>query len=117
MRQFLYTLIIALIYSCSGNLKKSELQDEDFKKLTIDDPALKKIFMTSSPCKKLAIMQFYKADLLPAGEGFSNDFIVEIEALTKHESSRTQTQFGSHYESEEDLKHDFAYWSKILNCE
>jgi hypothetical protein len=109
----LLILTTLLSFGCSKDQSNSS---EDYRCLNIEDSTLVSIFKKASPCEKIQILKVFKKDLLPSGEGYSNELIEEIESLTKKESSRGQTHFGLGYDSSEKLENDLNEWSKLLNC-
>jgi hypothetical protein len=108
-------LIFWLFLDCVNRDNKSD-NNEYYKQLTIEDDYLITEFDKVDDCKKIEIIEYFKADMLPAGEGHSQKMIETIEKITKKESRRLYTHFGAGYNDEDDFDNDIQDWKGILKC-
>jgi hypothetical protein len=102
-------LLLTILASCNNT-------GDNFENLTIDDDALLTEFMQADNCKKIEIIKYFRTDILPAGEGHSEELIAEMEKITKEESSRKSTHFGFYYETVDDFEMDVKKWTETLKC-
>jgi len=108
-------LIFWLFLGCVNRDNKSD-NNEYYKQLTIEDDQLITEFDKVDDCKKIEIIEYFKSDMLPSGEGHFQKMIERIEKITKKESRRLYTSFGAGYNHEEDFDSDIRDWKKILKC-
>ena len=107
-------LIFWLFLSCADRTKPDA--NEYYKQLTIEDSQLIALFNQADDCRKIEIIKYFKADMLPGGEGYSQQMIEAVENRTKTESRRLYTHFGAGYNHEEDFDSDIRDWKRILKC-